>query len=60
MSNKELQEFQKLIQIGLDKAYLKMLQEKAIRGLSVARLDSSGNVVQVPAAELLAKYQKTK
>lgn len=57
MSDKELEKFVNLLQTGLDKAYEKMLREKAAKGLSVAILDEEGRAVEIPAQQILNKFE---
>lgn len=56
MSETEFHEFTDLVQLGLDKAFIKMLEEKAALNLHIATVDANGNPILLPAKEVMEKY----
>lgn len=60
MSSEERKEFRDLIIQGLQLAEYKMIKEKALRNQVVISCDKDGNVVEIPATELLQQiYHET-
>mgnify|MGYP006988905471 CR=1 FL=1 len=55
MSNKEIKDFSRKIQQGLELSEKRMLHEKALRGESVVVLDSNDNIKYIPAKQVLAE-----
>lgn len=54
MSNKEIQEFNEILRRGLELAEKRMLEEKALRGQSVVVCDKDGNIIRIPAKQVIA------
>ncbi len=56
MSNNEIEKYLNTLEQGLAEAEKLMLQEKANRGESVINSDENGNIIRVPASEIIEKY----
>jgi hypothetical protein len=57
MSNKEVQDFTQKIELGLQIAERRMLEEKALRGETVVVSTTEGEIQYIPAREVLATFQ---
>lgn len=55
MSEKEIEDFLQKVESGLVEARHNMLVEKALHNRSVVIADKDGNIVHVPAKQLLAE-----
>ena len=54
MSNKEIKDFTRKLEAGLQLAEQRMLQEKALRGETVVVSTAEGKIEHLPAREVLA------
>lgn len=57
MSEKELQEFQEKLDMGLQLAEKRMLEEKALHGQSVVVMDETGEICHIPASQVIAENE---
>ena len=55
MNEREIEEFLQKVESGLAEAQHNMLVEKALHNRSVVIADKHGNIVHVPAKQLLAE-----
>lgn len=53
MSDKDIQEFAKKLNYGLDIAERRMLEEKALRGQDIVVCHKDGTIHRVPAKEAI-------
>lgn len=58
MNDKEIEEYLRKIEEGLEEAQNKMLQEYALHDDDLVIGDSNGNVLHVPAKQLLRQAAK--
>lgn len=56
MSNKEIEEYLRVLDEGLAESEKLMLQEKAANNEDVINADSNGKIVRIPAKDIIAKY----
>ena len=57
MSEKEIQEYQDKLDMGLKLAEKRMLEEKALRGQSVVVMNKDGVICHIPASQVLAENE---
>lgn len=56
MNEAEAERFIQTVEQGLRESHIKMLKEKALHNQTVVIADKQGNIVKVPASELLKQY----